>query len=159
MIKQIEYTDIERCAEVIRESFATVAKEFGLNEQNCPTHTSFTKSEQLIWQYNNGYLMFAYFLDGQIIGYVSLSKTDEEKIYKLRNLAVLPQYRHSGYGKELVDFCKEKVKSLGGNKISIGIIEENTRLKDWYTAYGFIHTGTKKFEQFPFTVGFMELEI
>ena len=160
MIKQIEYTDIERCAEVIRESFSTVAEEFGLNEQNCPTHTSFTKPENLIWDYNNGYLMFAYFLGEKIIGYVSLSHSDnDKKAYKLRNLAVLPQYRHAGYGRELVDFCKEKVKSFGGEKIDIGIIEENTRLKDWYAAYGFVHTGTKKFEQFPFTVGFMELEI
>lgn len=158
MIKQIEYKDVDRCVQVIRESFASVAKEFNFTEQNCPTHTSFIKSEKLIWQYNNGFFMFAYFIANQIIGYVSLSKK-EEKTYELHNLAILPEYRHTGYGKELLDFCKAKTKNFGGEKIFIGIVEENTRLKDWYAAYGFEHTGTKKFEHLPFIVGFMELKI
>jgi len=49
---------------------------------------------------------------------------------------------------------------VGGELIiTIGIIEENTRLKEWYKAYGFVHTGTKKFEHMPFTAGFMELNV
>lgn len=77
----------------------------------------------------------------------------------MNNLSVLPEFRHKGYGKELLDICKSKVKELGANKITIGIIEENTKLKEWYTAYGFIHTGTRKFGHLPFTVGFMELNV
>lgn len=77
----------------------------------------------------------------------------------MNNLSILPEFRHKGYGKELLDICKNKVKELGGNKITIGIIEENTRLKEWYTAYGYIHTDTSKFELLPFTVGFMELNV
>lgn len=48
---------------------------------------------------------------------------------------------------------------LGANKIKIGIVEENTILKEWYEKIGFVHTGTKKFEHLPFNVGFMEIEI
>lgn len=48
---------------------------------------------------------------------------------------------------------------LAANKIKIGIVEENTILKEWYEKIGFVHTGTKKFEHLPFTVGFMEIEI
>lgn len=77
----------------------------------------------------------------------------------MNNLSILPEYRHKGYGKELLDVCKNKVKELGGNKITIGIIEENTKLKEWYIAYGFIQTGTRKFGHLPFTVGFMELNV
>jgi len=51
------------------------------------------------------------------------------------------------------------VKSYGGNKISIGIIEENTKLKDWYLKLGFTHISTRKFKHLPFTVGFMEKEL
>jgi hypothetical protein len=51
------------------------------------------------------------------------------------------------------------VKELGGHKISIGIIEENTVLKRWYSNNGFIHLGTKTFDHLPFTVGFMEAVI
>ena len=45
------------------------------------------------------------------------------------------------------------------NKIKIGIVEENTVLKEWYKTFGFVHTGTRKYEHLPFTVGFMELEL
>ena len=76
------------------------------------------------------------------------------------NLAVLPEYRHLGIGKELVDYAITYSKNiLGANKIKIGIVEENTILKEWYEKIGFVHTGTKKFEHLPFTVGFMEIEI
>jgi ribosomal protein S18 acetylase RimI-like enzyme len=66
------------------------------------------------------------------------------------------RFCHYGYGKKLLDFCKAKAKELGSRKIIIGIVEDNTVLKNWYTANGFTHTGTKKFDHLPFTVGFME---
>lgn len=156
MIRQLEYPDLESCMLVIRESFATVARDFKLTEQNCPNHTSFIKLEKLQNQFNRGTQMFGYFYDDKIVGYVSLSTADT-LTYELNNLAVLPNYRHKGYGKELMDFCKAKVKELEGGKITIGIIEENSALKDWYAAYGFVHTGTQKFNHLPFTVGRMEL--
>ena len=74
-------------------------------------------------------------------------------------LAVLPQYRHNGYGKKLIAFAKEKAKEMGAAKITIGIIEENARLKNWYASNGFIHTGTREFSHLPFIVGFMEYPI
>jgi len=46
-ISVIREVQLERCAAVIRESFATVAKDFGLTEQNCPDHTSFIEVERL----------------------------------------------------------------------------------------------------------------
>ena len=54
---------------------------------------------------------------------------------------------------------EEKIKELGGNKITIGIVEDNTVLKEWYTANGFIHTGTKQYGSLPFTVGHMEWSV
>lgn len=69
---------------------------------------------------------------------------------------MLPEYRHFGYGKQLLDFCKTKVQERGGNKIIIDIVEENTILKNWYATNGFTHIETKKYEHLPFTVGYME---
>ena len=63
---------------------------------------------------------------------------------------------HFGHGKELLDFCKDKVRIFGGTKITIGIVEENAVLKNWYTSNGFVHVGTKGFDHLPFSVGFME---
>ena len=158
MIKQIQPSELERCAEVIRESFATVAEEFGITKEIFPNSTAFTTAENLQDHWDSGYLMFGYYLNDDIIGYVSIVKK-EDGIFGLHRLAVLPEYRHFGYGKELVEFCRDKAKELGGNKIAIGIIEENSRLKNWYERLGFVSTGTKKFDHQLFTAGFMELKI
>ena len=77
----------------------------------------------------------------------------------LHNLAVLSEYRHVGFGKLLLDYSKNAVRSLGGKVIKIGIIEENAVLKNWYIANGFVHTGTKKFAHLPFTSGYLEIKL
>lgn len=142
-------------ADVIRKSFATVALDFGLTKENCPGHTSFTTDERLETKLKDGYYPFGLCISDKIIGFASLTDMSD-RTYDMNDVSVLPEYRHYGYGKKLLDFCKTKVKKLGGSKITIGIVEENTVLKDWYAANGFVHTGTKKFDHLPFTVGFME---
>ena len=157
MIKQIQISELDRCLFVIREGFATVAKDFGITEENFPDYRSFMKIEKMQYYWDNGFLMYGYYLNNNIIGYVSLvKKWGDDTAFELNNLAVLPEYRHKGYGKELLDFCKDKVKEFGRDKIAIGIIDENVKLKNWYAENGFIHTGTKKFDGWPFTVGYME---
>ena len=157
-IYEIHKTQINIAAKVIRESFVTVAIEFGLTEQNCQNHTSFITSDKLQHHMELGWLMYGLYDNGRLVGYVSLSNKNDG-VYELHNLAVLPEYRHRSYGKQLLDFCKMKAKEVGGCKIAIGIIEENTVLKNWYAANGFSHTGTKIFAHLPFTVGFMEWEV
>ena len=135
--------------------FQTVADEFGLTQENCPKHTSFIPLCFLETQMNWGWHMYALYDGKKIIGYMSLSKESDDA-FELHNLAVLPEYRHNGFGKLLLDFAKEKVISLGGTKIKIGIIEESIVLKNWYIANGFAHIGTKKFDHLPFTSGYLE---
>ncbi len=146
---------LPECLDVIHQSFATVAADFGLTEENCPKHTSFIPLSYLETQMKWGWLMFGLYTDERIIGYMSLSK-EADKAYELHNLAVLPEFRHLGFGTQLLDYAKETVKSLGGSKIKIGIIEESAVLKNWYIANGFEHAGTKKFDHLPFTSGYLE---
>ena len=157
-IKEILEQDLEKCAEVIREGFSTVAKDFRLTMENCPTNGAFIKKERLEAEREKGQLMFGMMDGSQIIGFMQLEKNNDE-LYFLQKLVVLPQFRHLGLGKKQLDYIKDKVEQLGGKRVSISIIEENTVLKNWYLAYGFQVTGTRKFEHLPFTVGFMELVI
>ena len=159
MIQRLNPSDFSLAAEVIRASFATVAKDLGLTEQNCPKYVGFvTTTERLQTHHSWGWLMYGLYEKERLVGYVSISK-EADGVYEIHNLAVLPEHRHKSYGKQLLDFCMEKVSELGGIKVTISITEENTVLKNWYTAYGFVHTGTKKFEHLPFTSGYMELEV
>ena len=159
MIIQItKKEDLPKCLEIIHRSFKTVADEFGFTKENCSKHTSFIPFYFLTTQMDWGWHMFCLYHEEEVVGYMSLSK-EGDTTYELHNLAVLPEYRHNGLGKELLDHAKETVKCLGGNTIKIGIIEESTILKKWYEANGFIHTGTKKFDHLPFTSGYLEYHI
>lgn len=150
-----EAEELNTSLDIIHRSFKTVAEEFHLTRENCPRHTSFMSLSTLEAHRNSGWYMYGLYVGKKQIGYMSLS-AEAENIYELHNLAVLPEYRHYGYGRLLLEFAKEIVLSLGGTGIKIGIIEENTVLKNWYIANGFVHIGTKKFEQLPFTSGYLE---
>lgn len=155
VIHPVDPADLPACLSVIRESFRTVAEDFGLTPENCPKHTAFLPLCYLETQMEWGWQMFGLFAGNTLIGYASLSK-EENGIYQLHNLAVLPAYRHNGFGKRLLDHAKETVKNLGGTTLRIGIIEESIVLKNWYIVNGFTPTGTKKFPHLPFTSGYLE---
>ena len=46
MIRKVEEKDIEECVAVIRESFGTVAEEFGFTQENAPRFTAFATTTQ-----------------------------------------------------------------------------------------------------------------
>ncbi len=150
----ISRQDLENSVEVIRESFKTVALEFGLNQDNCPTHPSLITLDKLM-ELKGKAQLFGLFLKGWQAGFVAVEKADN-MVYYLDKLAVLPGRRHKGYGQELVEFVVMYVKEQGGQKVSLGMINESTVLKNWYKKLGFIEAGTKNFEHLPFTVCFMD---
>ena len=102
--------------------------------------------------------MYVFLLDDKIVGYYSLVLLSKKEI-ELNNLSVLPEYRHNKIGTKLLQDCFERARKLGADKIKIGIVEENTVLRAWYERYGFHHTGTQKFDFFPFNCGYMEKKI
>lgn len=157
MIKAVDVKDIRECAKVIRESFSTVAIEFGFTIENAPGFTAFaTTEERLNCQLTGEHRpMYAFFDDETIVGYYSLL-LQENKECELNNLCVIPAYRHNGIGEELLKDAFKNAKELNCIKINIGIVEENKVLRKWYESFGFVHTGTKKFDFFPFTCGYME---
>lgn len=157
-IRKVRHEELDTCAQLIREGFGTVAQEFQLTIQNCPTNGAFIKLEQLLSEWNKGNLMFGLYCGNNMAGFIELEQKTPDN-YEIEKLAVLPQYRHMGYGEALLNFGYQTVAKLGASRITIGIIEENTRLKQWYEAKGFIHKGIKQFNHLPFTVGFMELII
>lgn len=157
-IRPLDISNLPEYADVIRRSFTTVAQDFGYTRENCPGHTSFITDERLKSKIKDGYYPYGYFSDDKLIGFVSLTDMSGG-VYEMNDVSVLPEHRHLKYGKALLDFCKTKVRELGGNKITIGIIEKNTIVKKWYIANGFIHTGTTQYENLQFIVGHMEYRV
>ena len=160
MIKKIHEKEILECVNLIKESFITVTDELGYTAGNAPRFTAFaTTEDRLLYQLNNERRpMFAYYDDGKIIGYYSLALQGNNEC-GLNNLCVLPQYRHKRIGVKLLEDAYIKAKEMGCKKMNIGIVEENTILRKWYEDNGFIHIGTRKFDFFPFTCGYMERDL
>lgn len=158
-IKEILNTiEIRNSARIIRNSFTTVAREFNLTRTNCPTHPSFITVQQLTDLNKKGLMFFGGFLGKIQIGFVALEKADTE-LYYLEKLAILPYQRHHGYGHRLVEFAIDYVQEHKAKKISIGTIDEQTILKEWYQKLGFKEVSTKKFSYLPFTVCYMEINV
>ena len=155
MIRRVTESELPLCLRVIHEAFGTVAEEFGLTPDNCPTNGAFMPLTRLLEDYQKGDAMFVCLEGGAIAGFMQLSRRGQA-VYELEKLAVLPEYRHRGYGKALLGFAKQEAAANGAARIHIGIIEENERLKRWYLANGFVHMGTRVFSHLPFTVGFLE---
>ena len=159
MIREIaSETELENSVGVIADSFRTVAVEFNLNQDNCPTHPSLVTLKQLQEMKRKGLKLFGLFENDAQIGFVAVEKK-KDRVYSIEKLAVLPEYRHKGYGGELLTFVGGYVKNLEGKKLSIGIINENIVLKKWYEGKGFLESTVTKFEHLPFTMCFMEKPI
>lgn len=154
-IREVAKDELNECLSVIHQSFGTVAEEFSLTRENCPKHTSFIPLAFLETQMSWGWHMYGLYAGEKLVGYVSLSK-EGEGAFELHNLAVLPEFRHLGFGRRLLDHAKEEVRAMGGTVLKLGMIEESTVLKNWYISHGFVHMGTKKFDHLPFTSGYLE---
>lgn len=159
VIRHASLEELAECVEVIRQSFRTVADEFGFTEENAPRFTAFATDEKRL-RYHfcvEKRPMYVCLVGKKIVGYYSicvLNDTDAE----LNNLAVLPEYRHRGIGSMLLRDFAEKAAGIGRKTLKLGIVEENRQLREWYEQYGFVHTGTQKFDFFPFTCGYMQKE-
>jgi ribosomal protein S18 acetylase RimI-like enzyme len=150
-----EVAALAECARIVRESFFTVAGELGLTPENAPTNPAFITAEKLNEAYARGVIMFGMFRGEEQVGFFALEAAGEG-VYYLERLAVLPGYRHRGWGTRLIDYAFDYVRKAGGVRISIAVVHENAILKQWYYAYGFRESGRKTFPHLPFTVCFME---
>ena len=156
-IRAVGDPDVEECVKVIRESFGTVAREFGITEENAPRFTACaTDAKRIGWHMHGEHRpMFGYFLEGKMVGYYSL-RLPENGACELNNLSVLPAFRHRRIGEELLLDAFVRARGLGAEKMTLGLVEENRVLREWYESFGFRHTGQEKYDFFPFVCGYME---
>ena len=157
MIKELSAKDIPECVNVIRKSFQTVADEFGFTVENAPAFVAFATdvNKVLYWMNEQNRPIYGYFIDGRLVGCYNLFLPSESEC-ELGSLCVLPEYRHQGIGDILLNDALSKASALKCSVMKLSIVEENIVLRRWYELHGFTHTGTKKFDFFPFTCGYLE---
>jgi len=158
MIQQVtKKNNFDVLANLLNESFATVAKEFGLTKDNSPTNNAFITREALKSQLIKNREFYTYIINAQTVGFVAIEKAlNTPDTFYIEKLAVIPGYRHLGIGRQLMDFATKRIAELGGKNISIGLINSNTILKNWYLKQGYTVCFVKTFDHLPFEVCFME---
>jgi N-acetylglutamate synthase-like GNAT family acetyltransferase len=158
VIKEASKADISILLDIIRKSFAGVAKKFNLTVENCPKNLAFCTEQRIEDDFARGLQYYMLDNDGQTCGCVALEKASDE-IFYLERLAVSPEYRRRGFGTALVNHVFDQVKETGAIRVEIGIISKDMELKSWYKRFGFISKGTRRLHHLPFVVEFMYKEL
>lgn len=158
MIKEATLNDREVLVKLIRDSFCDVARRFSLTKDNCPKHLSNCTSSWIESDISHGVQYYILYMDKNLIGCVAIEKPNADVCY-LERLSVLPEMRGKHFGIRLVQHALECAALKGARKVSIGIIDEQTELKEWYRQLGFVEMRTKSFQHLPFTVCLMEYEL
>jgi len=150
--------DAVRLAEIIGCSFADVAVRFDLTPQNCPKHPSNCTPAWIEKDFVRGVQYFILAADEDDLGCVGVEPATPTTCY-MERLAVLPQHRGKGYGTLLAQHAIERARSLGAERVGIGIIAADTGLKGFYASLGFEAGEVKNFDHLPFEVAFMRLSL
>ena len=71
------------------------------------------------------------------VGFASYSLVNNEGVYKLHKLYILPDLHGKGLGKALLDFITEEIISQGGTTLRLNM-NRNNKAKKFYERSGFI---------------------
>ena len=157
-IREAKHDEALLISSIIQDSYRNVAERFNLTSQNCPKHPSNCTEEWIKKDFARGVMYYILENAAIPVGCVALEKANPDLFY-LERLAVLPKNRQNGFGKTLVNHVLTIARNVGSKKIGIGIISEQTELKQWYQRIGFIEGETKEFSHLPFLVSFMSYEL
>ncbi len=157
-IRQADSADYETLAQIIRESFCDVAKRFALTPENCPTHPSNCQPDWIEAHIAKGAQYYLLQQNGRAIGCVAIERPKTHILY-LERLSVLPDYRHRGYGVELVNFVFDHARQTRIFRVEIALIAEQTDLRRWYERRGFSASTTRNISHLPFQVLFMHADV
>jgi ribosomal protein S18 acetylase RimI-like enzyme len=152
--------ELLRCTALLRAAFGTVAQEFGLTEDTAPSNAAFTTLENLQRHVQQGMSLFGMFHEKSLVGCVAIKKSKaNELVYYVERLAVAPDRRHAGFGGQLLQFALETIRRNGGRTASIGVMDNNDALKEWYRSKGFVQHDCRRVAHLPFKVCFMSTEL
>lgn len=126
------------------------------------SYSSFIPVDDLLAYFNENYtlkMLAEQYSDTKVIGFIAeyddviagYEKTyyneKENRLY-VHQLYILPVYQNLGLGKKLIKSAAERAKSLGLDKIWLGVMIKNEPAIAWYKKMGY-----KIVENTPFTMG------
>jgi N-acetylglutamate synthase-like GNAT family acetyltransferase len=134
--------------DILNKAFLIVAEEYNFTKENAPIFPAFMNSDK-IEDFLDGIKMYGYKLDDKIIGCAGYSY-NKDQTYFIKRLTILPEHRHLGVGKTLLEFIENEIKQLGGKVIEIHVIDKNRILREWYKKLGYIEIRIDELKTLPF---------
>lgn len=160
MIVALSPVDYAECLSVLRQSFATVADEFGITAQNAPTNAAFWGDGAVAAVVARGFEPFGDRDASVLRGCAFVGPSGEARNWSLRHLAVLPAARHQGIGASLVAEAVRRAGVGGANTLTAGIVADNLRLAAWYRDLGFVTVEAgRSYPNLPFRVDQLALTL
>lgn len=158
-IHSVEYEQLPLCLQTLHEAFGESAQRFGYTKETYPSSAAYITLEELIEAKKNGVHTYAAIVEGgKVAGCVQLWKQGGG-VYAFRRFAVLPEYQKLGIGRALVSHCRDRAALYGGKKLTLLMINENQKLKDFYISNGFFVVCTKRDDTYPFEYAIMEVSL
>ena len=154
----IEINDSKIITDILNRAFLTVAQQFNFTKENAPTFPAFIASDRIDGFLNKGLKMYGYKIDNNIIGCVGYSHY-KENIYFIERLATLPEYRHLGVGKKLMEYVENKIKDIGGKIVEIHVVDKNIVLREWYKKLNYAEIRIDEIKTLPFNSCVMNKEL
>jgi ribosomal protein S18 acetylase RimI-like enzyme len=153
-----ESNNLKTITEILNKSFMTIANDFDYTIKDVYSFPVFIKENIIEDEIQKGLKMFVYRLRNKYIGCIGYVKETNE-LFKIKWLAVLPEYRHRGIGKILLKNMETIIKGLYGKIIEAHIANNNTILMEWYIRNGYKEKNVEYINSLPFKVCVMQKTI
>ena len=150
--------DSRLITDILNRSFMTVAMQFNFTKENAPHFVAFIGPDVIENNLKNGLKMYGYSLNDTIIGCAGYSH-HKDSAYFIERLAVLPEHRHMGVGRKLMEFAEGKIKEHGGTMAEVHVVDINTILIEWYKKLGYKEIRVDEIKSLPFNSCVMNKEL
>jgi ribosomal protein S18 acetylase RimI-like enzyme len=154
----IELNDSKIITEIINNAFITVAKQYNFSKENAPRFPAFIDSNIIDENIKNGLKMYGYRKNDQIIGCAGY-KYYKDQIYFIERLATLPENRHLGIGRKLMEYLENIIKNNGGKTVEIHVVDKNIVLIEWYKKLNYKYVRVDEIKSLPFNSYVMNKEL
>ena len=126
MIRKLKHSDLDQVMEIEEKCF----------------HDAWKRKDYEYEINDNPYAqLWVLVVDDKVIGYYDLWVTFEQA--EVANIAVLPEYQHRGYGKQLMKHLEQKAMENGCETIGLEVRVSNADAIRLYESQGFSVINTK----------------
>lgn len=152
-IRPAENTDIETIRELLRKTWLDAYGFIPVEDLDTYLNANYSVAKLKEILTTDREECFVYDDGTGITGWMRLRRDDDNNIFSVISLYVLPEAQGKGTGKKLLNFACEFALEYRFEKVTLGVMTQNEKSAKWYQNNGFSIVRTE-----PFTMGNTEVE-